>query len=111
MIYVLWAVPETLSIDHVSLSRRETTVLHLVAWGYTNKDIAECLGLSVKTVEAHKGNGMRKLGARNRADIVRYALQKGWLGLDAAPQLPGSSRNGIEQVRGLEKVPAVPRTT
>lgn len=61
------------------LSPRETEVLRLIAWGNTNKEIAGRLDLSVKTVEAHKANGMRKLGMRGRIDIVRYALLQGWL--------------------------------
>ena len=61
------------------LSPRETEVLRLIAWGNTNKEIAARLDLSVKPVEAHKANGMRKLGMRGRIDIVRYALLHGWL--------------------------------
>jgi DNA-binding NarL/FixJ family response regulator len=61
------------------LSPRETEVLRMIAWGNTNKEIASRLDLSVKTVEAHKANGMRKLGMRGRIDIVRYALLQGWL--------------------------------
>jgi DNA-binding NarL/FixJ family response regulator len=61
------------------LSPRETEVLRLIAWGNTNKEIAARLDLSVKTIEAHKANGMRKLGMRGRIDIVRYALLQGWL--------------------------------
>jgi DNA-binding NarL/FixJ family response regulator len=61
------------------LSPRETEVLRLIAWGNTNKEIAARLDLSVKTVEAHKANGMRKRGMRGRIDIVRYALLQGWL--------------------------------
>jgi DNA-binding NarL/FixJ family response regulator len=69
------AIPE----PTVPLSPRETEVLRLIAWGNTNKEIAGRLDLSVKTVEAHKANGMRKLGMRGRIDIVRYALLHGWL--------------------------------
>jgi DNA-binding NarL/FixJ family response regulator len=61
------------------LSSREGEVLRLVAWGYSNKEIAAKLDLSVKTVETHKANAMQKLGMRNRIDIVRYALLQGWL--------------------------------
>jgi DNA-binding NarL/FixJ family response regulator len=61
------------------LSPREIEVLRFIAWGYTNKEIAAQLTLSVKTVEAHKANGMRKLGMRGRIDVVRYALLHGWL--------------------------------
>ena len=62
-----------------NLSARETEVVRLIAWGYTNKEIAARLDLSVKTVETHKANAMHKLGARSRIDIVRYALLQGWL--------------------------------
>jgi len=62
-----------------NLSERETEVLRLVAWGYTNKEIASYLSLSVKTVETHKGNLMEKLDLKSRVEIVRYALRQGWL--------------------------------
>jgi two-component system, NarL family, response regulator NreC len=62
------------------LSKREVEVLRLISWGATNKEIAQKLSLSVKTVEAHKANGMRKLGMRSRVDIVRYAVLHDWLG-------------------------------
>ena len=62
-----------------TLSARETEVVRLIAWGYTNKEIAAQLDLSVKTVETHKANAMHKLGVRSRIDIVRYALLQGWL--------------------------------
>ena len=61
------------------VSERESEVLRLIAWGYSNKEIAGRLDLSVKTVEAHKSNAMRKLGMRSRIDIVRYASLQGWL--------------------------------
>ncbi|MDQ2936531.1 MAG: response regulator transcription factor [Acidobacteriota bacterium] len=60
-------------------SDREAEVLRLIAWGHINKEIAARLNLSVKTVEVHKANGMRKMGLRSRVDIVRYALLQGWL--------------------------------
>lgn len=58
---------------------REAEVLRLIAWGYSNKEIGMRLDLSVKTIEAHKSNAMRKLGMNSRIDIVRYALLQGWL--------------------------------
>jgi DNA-binding NarL/FixJ family response regulator len=64
---------------HGDLSDREAEVLRLIAWGHSNKEIAARLELSVKTVEVHKANAMRKLGARSRIDIVRFALLQGWL--------------------------------
>ena len=50
----------------------------LTAWGHSNKEIASQLGLSVKTVEVHKTNGMRKLGMNSRLQLVRYALLRNW---------------------------------
>ena len=61
------------------VSDRELEVLRLIALGYSNKEIATQLDLSVKTVEAHKANGMRKMNMRGRIDIVRYAVLQGWL--------------------------------
>ena len=61
------------------VSDREGEILRLIAWGYSNKEIAARLLLSVKTVEAHKANAMRKLNMRSRIDVVRYAILQGWL--------------------------------
>jgi two-component system response regulator NreC len=61
------------------ISDREAEVLRLIAIGYSNKEIADQLGLSVKTVEVHKANASRKLALRGRVDIVRYAVRQGWL--------------------------------
>jgi two-component system, NarL family, response regulator NreC len=60
-------------------SERELEVIRMIAWGYSNKEIAARLSLSVKTIEVHKANGMRKLGMTSRIDIVRYAILQGWL--------------------------------
>lgn len=61
------------------LSGREREVLLSVAQGFTNKEIAARLQISVKTVESHKANIMEKLELSGRAEIVRYALEQGWL--------------------------------
>jgi DNA-binding NarL/FixJ family response regulator len=61
------------------LSGREYEVLIRIARGYSNKEIAAALGLSVKTVETYKGRVAEKLGVRSRVDIVRYAVSQGWL--------------------------------
>ena len=61
------------------LTDREAEVLRRIASGYSNKETAARLSLSVKTVEAHKANAMRKLGLKGRIDIVKYALLQGWL--------------------------------
>jgi DNA-binding NarL/FixJ family response regulator len=60
-------------------TEREANVLRLMAIGHSNKEIADQLGISVKTVEVHKANAMRKLGLRGRIDVVRYAVLNGWL--------------------------------
>ena len=61
------------------LTDRESEVLRLISFGYSNKEIGSQLDLSVKTVEAHKANAMRKLGISSRIDIVRYAILQDWL--------------------------------
>jgi DNA-binding NarL/FixJ family response regulator len=65
--------------DRSPVTDREITVLRLIAWGHSNKEIAAELHISVKTVEVHKANAMRKLNLRGRIDIVRYAILQGWL--------------------------------
>ncbi len=62
-----------------NLTDREAEVLRLIASGYGNKEIAVQLVLSVKTIEAHKANAMRKLDLNGRIDIVKYAVLQGWL--------------------------------
>ncbi len=59
------------------LSQREREVLHYLALGFTNKQAADKLFLSVKTVETYKSRLMSKLGLHNRAELVRFALQSG----------------------------------
>ena len=61
------------------LSEREEEVVRLIAQGYSNKEIAARLEISVKTVETYKARSLQKLGLHSRADLVRYALQQGWL--------------------------------
>lgn len=61
------------------LSERETEVLRQIARGFSNKEVAAQLSISVKTVETYKTRIMEKIGLRGRADIVRYALRRGWL--------------------------------
>jgi DNA-binding NarL/FixJ family response regulator len=63
----------------VELSEREAEVVRLIALGYSNKEIAAQLKLSVKTVETYKTRSMEKLHIRSRVDIVRYAAKRGWL--------------------------------
>ena len=65
-----------------ALSEREEEVLRLVAEGHVMKEIAAKLGLSVRTLETYKSRAMGKLGIGTRVEIVRYALQRGWLRSD-----------------------------
>lgn len=70
-------------IQEQELSEREAAVVRLIALGHSNREIATRLDLSVKTVDTYKMRAMEKLGLRGRAALVRYALQRGWLGRDA----------------------------
>jgi two-component system response regulator NreC len=60
-----------------ALSPRESEVLKLMALGHTNREIAEQLGLSVRTVETHRAHIQQKLGLSSRPDLTRYALANG----------------------------------
>ena len=72
-------VPPRSGASRPALSQREEEVLRLVAWGYSNKEIASQLSLSVKTIETHKANAAQKLGLTNRIEIVSFAILQGWL--------------------------------
>lgn len=63
-----------------ALSHREREVLGQVAHGFTNQKIADEIGLSVKTVESYRARLMKKLGLKERADLVRLAIELGLLG-------------------------------
>jgi DNA-binding NarL/FixJ family response regulator len=71
------------------LSRREREVLDLVAHGYSNQEVASRLFLSVKTVETYRARIGDKLGLRTRAELVRYALEVGWLAPEAVSREHG----------------------
>ena len=58
------------------LTRRERGVLRLLALGYTNRQIGEELGLSVRTAESHRANIMGKLGLKTRVELVRWAVRE-----------------------------------
>ena len=59
------------------LTDREREVLQLIAEGHTNKDIADLLNLSVRTVQNHRAHIMEKLGMHDRGELIKYAIQKG----------------------------------
>ncbi len=66
--------------DYDRLSPREKEVIRLISMGYTNKQAADQLFLSVKTVETYKLRLMVKLGLNSRAELVRFAIQRGLIG-------------------------------
>ncbi len=61
------------------LSPREEEVLRLMAWGNSRKQIGAQLGIAVKTVEFHRSSAARKLDLKSRVDVVRYAIERGWM--------------------------------
>ena len=68
---------KTASSDpYEKLTNREREVFFLVAQGHKNNEIASRLSISVRTVETHRANVMRKLGLNSQADLIRYALQR-----------------------------------
>ena len=69
------------------LTGRERDVLELVAWGYSNMEIARRLKISVKTAEFYRAGAVQKLDLRSRSEIVRYAMQQGLINDDSAPEL------------------------
>lgn len=73
-----------------TLTRRETEILKFLAEGNSVKEIAGTLNLSVKTIEAHKFNLMRKLDIHNKAQLVQYAIQKKIIRLNTLDPLPSA---------------------
>ncbi|MGI8669222.1 MAG: response regulator [Aridibacter sp.] len=65
-----------------TLTTREREVFHLSAEGLTNNEIAERLGISVRTAETHRSNLMNKLDIHNQADLTRYAIRRGIISVD-----------------------------
>lgn len=72
------------------LTRREREILKLVAEGYKNREMADLLHMSIKTVDTHRSNLMKKLGVHSAAALTAYALEKGIIDRTNAP-----SRNGM----------------
>jgi DNA-binding NarL/FixJ family response regulator len=65
------------------LTDREKQVLRLVAMGQSNKEVAEALGISVKTAMSHREHLMEKLRLRNRTDLIKFAIKKGVIRVDS----------------------------
>jgi two-component system response regulator NreC len=64
-----------------NLTDREREVLQLVAEGYTNREIASLLHLSIKTVQNHRAKILRKLDLHDRGELIKYAIEKGIISL------------------------------
>jgi len=63
----------------LDITPRQREILKMVAMGHTNREIGESLAISVRTVEVHRFNLMRRLNVRNVAQLLRQALQQGLL--------------------------------
>jgi two-component system, NarL family, invasion response regulator UvrY len=74
------------------LSPRELQTLRMLAHGMTNREIADRLGISTKTIDTHRGHVLKKLNLRNNSDITRFAFEHGLTDLDAATaDAPGTA--------------------
>lgn len=73
----LWNRSREISNEAVELTGRQREILQLILEGRANKEIADCLHLSLKTVEFHRARLMNKLGARTAAELAKVALQRG----------------------------------
>jgi two-component system, NarL family, invasion response regulator UvrY len=64
-----------------ALTAREQQVMEMLARGMTNREIAEHLEISIKTVDTHRGHVLKKLGLRNNSELTRFAVKHGYVGL------------------------------
>lgn len=67
---------------HRRLTYREEQVLILTAQGFKNRETAEHLGIAIKTVETHRANIMNKLNLINLAEMIRFAIRKGYITIE-----------------------------
>lgn len=74
--------PATVKLPN-DLTKREYEILGLVASGRTNKEVADALFISVKTVETHKTNILQKLGLKNTAELIKYAIKNKLIDVDS----------------------------
>ena len=83
------APPESAGHDPVAvLSPRELETLRFLACGLTNREIASRLGISVKTIDTHRGHVLKKLNLRNNADLTRFAIEHGLCDLETQVERP-----------------------
>ena len=78
-------IPEKASRSVIELTSRQRQILQMIAEGKQNKDIADVLRVSVKTVEFHRARLMTKLGARTVAELTRLAIEEGLIGIRDSP--------------------------
>lgn len=81
--YVRRAEEGVVTDPYDKLTPREREVLQLIAEGHSNREIAEQLTISIKTVESHRAHLMEKLDLHNTAELTRYAIRKGLIGLES----------------------------
>lgn len=77
---------DTLQAGSLELSSREFQVLERLAQGWTNREIAEQLNISIKTVDTHRGHVLKKLRLRNNSDLTRFAVKHGYVPLSPMPR-------------------------
>ena len=70
------------AVEVDELSEREIDVIKLVASGATNKEVSDKLFISSRTVETHRRNIMDKLGLNNIAELIKYAIKRGYVDVD-----------------------------
>jgi two-component system, NarL family, invasion response regulator UvrY len=64
-----------------ALTAREAQVMEMLARGMTNREIAEHLNISIKTIDTHRGHVLKKLGLRNNSELTRFAVKHGYVSL------------------------------
>ncbi|WP_202882345.1 response regulator transcription factor [Candidatus Manganitrophus noduliformans] len=69
-------------VEKRALTKREREIICHVADGYKNREIAQKLGISAKTVETHRANIMNKLALRNVAELILYCFRKGLITIE-----------------------------
>jgi DNA-binding NarL/FixJ family response regulator len=76
-------IEQMLGSDHpaFALTAREQQVMEMLARGLTNREIAEHLQISIKTVDTHRGHVLKKLGLRNNSELTRFAVKHGYVAL------------------------------
>ena len=73
----LWNRSKEVSNETLELTGRQREILQLIVEGRANKEVADCLHVSLKTIEFHRARVMHKLGARTAAELAKVALQRG----------------------------------